>query len=101
MKGHTVYLEHNYNWYLQTGAEKDHSSSDEYRVVSVDKEPFGKTKLPEEVKAFLEQFAENKFQGNSVLKIKQNIRGKVVEGVDGFTKLAPTPIPNPVLTGLE
>lgn len=97
VNGRTVYLEHNYNWHLQSGAENSHSSSDEYKVVSVDEEPFRKTDLPEAAQAFLEQFAKNEFQGNPALKIKQNIRGTFVEGVDGFTKLAPTPVPNPVL----
>ena len=98
LAGRRVYLEHSYGWYDQSGDEENSHADDSYRVVSVDKEPFSEIQLPEEVKAFLEQFAKNGFQGAPELKITQNARGRFVDGVDGFTKLATREVPlNPVI----
>ena len=98
LAGRRVYLSHEYGWYDQSGDEENSHADDSYRVVSVDKEPFRETELPKEVKAFLEQFAKNGFQGEPELKITQNARGRFVDGVDGFTRLANQEVPlNPVI----
>lgn len=97
LAGKRIYLKHSYSWYDQTGDEENSYAEDSFQIVSVDKEPFGETKLREEVEAFLKQFAANNFTGGTVLNIRHDSKGKVVDGVDGFTSLAKQEIPlNPV-----
>lgn len=88
LAGRRIYLEHSYSWYDQSGDEKNSYAEDTYKIVSVDKEPFRETKLREEVQAFLKQFAANDFTGGTELGIRQDSKGKIVDGVDGFTCLA-------------
>lgn len=97
LAGRRIYLKHSYSWYDQTGDEKNSYTHDTYEIVSVDKEPFAETKLREEVQAFLKQFAANNFTGGTELSIRQNSKGTIVDGVDGFTSLTKQEIPlNPV-----
>lgn len=98
LAGRRVFLQHSYGWYDQSGDEENSHADDSYRIVSVDKEPFRETELPKEVKAFLEQFAKDGFQGVPELKITQNARGRFVDGVEGFSQLTKQEIPlNPVI----
>jgi hypothetical protein len=98
LAGRRIYLEHSYGWYDQSGDEENSHADDSYRIVSIDKEPFRETELPKEVKAFLEQFAKNGFQGELELKITQNARGRFVDGVEGFTQLVKQEVSlNPVI----
>jgi len=78
--GKTVYLERTSIW----GSEECPRTVDEYKVISVDKEPFGKANLSESAQAFLEQFAKNGFQGNPIIKITQEF------SPDGSPKGSPT-----------
>lgn len=78
--GKTVYLEQTSIW----GSEECPRTVDEYKVISVDKEPFGKANLSEAAQAFLEQFAKNGFQGNPITKITQEF------SPDGSPKGSPT-----------